>query len=99
MAIEIIFLADAERDVDEAYAWYEKFRNGLGEEFLNCLDARIESIRNAPESHAIVHRDFRRALVRRFPYAIFYEHVESTILIYGVFHTSRDAGKWQPCLT
>ena len=38
---------------------------------------------------------YRRALVRRFPYAVFYEYVKGTVVIYGVFHTSRDPDKWR----
>ena len=45
--------------------------------------------------HAVVHEDYRRGLVRRFPYAVFYEHAEGTVTIYGVFHASRDPDKWR----
>lgn len=42
---------------------------------------------------AVVHENYRRGLVRRFPYAIFYEYLEGMVTIYSVFHTSRDPGK------
>jgi hypothetical protein len=29
--------------------------------------------------------------------AVFYEHVEGTVTVYGVFHTSRDPDKWRQC--
>jgi len=45
--------------------------------------------------YAVVHEGYRRSLVRRFPYAVFYEHVESTVTVYAVFHTSRDPEKWR----
>ena len=35
------------------------------------------------------------ALVRRFPYAVFYEYAEPTATVYSVFHTSRDPEKWR----
>jgi plasmid stabilization system protein ParE len=41
------------------------------------------------------HESYRRSLVRRFPYAIYYEDAEGTVIVYGVFHTSRDPGKWR----
>jgi len=34
-------------------------------------------------------------LIRRFPYAVFYELSEATVTIYAVFHTSRDPSKWR----
>jgi hypothetical protein len=42
MAVELIFAPEAEQDIAEAYAWYEGRRPGLGEEFLRCLDARVQ---------------------------------------------------------
>ena len=66
---------------------------GLGEEFLSCVDACIQAICRLPEMHAMVHKEYRRALVRRFPYAVFYEHVAGTITVYCIFHTSRSPEK------
>ncbi len=90
MAAELTIAPEAEQDVAEAYAWYEKRRPGLGEEF-----ACIESIRRTPDLYPVVHDNYRRGLVRRFPYVIFYEFAERTVTIYCVFHTSRDPDKWR----
>jgi len=68
---------------------------GLGEEFLGCVDGCLRSICRMPELYAKVHEDYRRALVRRFPYAIFYEYVDGKIFVYSIFHTSRDPKKWR----
>jgi plasmid stabilization system protein ParE len=45
--------------------------------------------------HAPFHENYRRALVRRFPYAVFYEYAEETVTVYCVFHTSQDPEKWR----
>mgnify|MGYP001560796083 FL=1 len=95
MAAELILASETEQDIAEAYAWYENRRTGLGEELLSCIDACIEAIRRTPEMHAVVHENYRRGLVRRFPYAVFYEYAEVTVTVYGVFHTARDPGKWR----
>lgn len=94
MAVEIIIAPETEQDVAEAYTWYEGRRVGLGEEFLSCIDACIEAIRRTPEMHAVVSENYRRALVRRFPYAVFYEYTGGAATVFCVFHTSRDPGKW-----
>ena len=73
MAAELILAPEAEQDLAEAYGWYENRRPGLGEEFLSCVDACIAAIQRTPEMYRVVHEDYRRGLVRRFPYAIFYE--------------------------
>jgi plasmid stabilization system protein ParE len=95
MDAKLVIAPEAERDLDEGYAWYEERRAGLGEEFLSCIDARIQTIIRSPESCATVHESYRRALVRRFPYSIFYEYEENVVTVYCVFHNSRDPDKWR----
>ena len=95
MAVRLIIAPEAEQDLDEAYGWYEGRRLGLGEEFLSCVDASIESISRTPEMYPPVHENYRRALVRRFPYAVFYEYVQDAVTIFSVFHSSRDPNKWR----
>ena len=48
-----------------------------------------------PESYPIVYKNYRRGLVRRFPYAVFYEYLDSVITVYSIFHNSRDPQKWK----
>lgn len=43
----------------------------------------------------MVFEDYRRALVRRFPYAVFYEYADNTVTVYCLFHTARDPDKWR----
>ncbi|QEH32194.1 Plasmid stabilization system protein [Aquisphaera giovannonii] len=95
MAVELIFSPEATTDLQEAYDWYEARTMGRGEDFLVRVDACIQSILRLPESYAPFHGDFRRALVRKFPYAVFYEYARNAVTIYGVLHTSRDPAKWR----
>jgi plasmid stabilization system protein ParE len=95
MAVELILAPEAEQDIGEAYDWYEQRRPGLGEEFLSCVDACIQGIRRSPQTYAKVHQDYHRAIVRRFPYVIFYEYGDGKVTIYCVFHTSRNPDKWR----
>ncbi len=99
MAAELIIAPEAEQDMAEAYAWYEGRRAGLGEDFLSCVDACIQAITRMPQMHSIYYESYRRAMVRRFPYVVFYEDEESKITIYGVFHTSVDPKKWRDRLS
>lgn len=67
---------------------------GWGRSF-NCVDACIEATRRSPEVYPVTHENYRRALVRRFPYAIFYEYEEGAVTVYGIFRTARDPDKWR----
>ena len=94
MAVELILAAEAEQDVDEA-SWYEGRRSGLGEDFLSRVDACLQAICRTPKMHRMAHKQYRRGLVRQFPYAIFYEYSQSTVTVYAVMHTARDPEKWR----
>jgi plasmid stabilization system protein ParE len=61
------YSARAKDDLHIAFNWYETQRRGLGLEFLDCVEAAIESIQQMPKLYAKHHADFRRTLVRRFP--------------------------------
>ena len=95
MPVELVIAPEAELDIAEAYLWYEGRRAGLGEEFLSSVEACLESIRRRPEMYPVVHEGCRRSLIRRFPYAVFYELSEVTVTIYAAFHTSRNPDKWR----
>lgn len=66
----VLFSEEAQADALDAFSWYEGQRLGLGGQFRDALDVAVERIAEAPLSYAIQYRDLRRALVRRFPYAI-----------------------------
>jgi plasmid stabilization system protein ParE len=95
LAVDLVIDPQAANDLDEAYAWYENQRVGLGEDFLTRVQACLTVLQRFPEMHARVHGDYRRALVRKFPYAIFYEYADNRVTIYSVFHTSQDPEKWK----
>ncbi len=95
MAADLIIAPEAERDLAEAYAWYEERQIGRGEDFLRRVDACVQAICRAPELHASSSEGFRRGLVRRFPYAVIYDYTADTVAIYGVFHCSSDPRGWK----
>ena len=64
--------AEAEAELDEAFNWYEGRAQGLGTEFTRAVRAAFALIARNPEQFPRVRGDVRRALVRRFPYAVYY---------------------------
>lgn len=95
MAVELIIAEEALKDLSEAYDWFEERRIGLGEDFLSSVDACIQKVYRIPELYPKIFEDYRRALVRRFPYAVFYEYSNNKIIVYSIFHTSRNPQKWK----
>lgn len=95
MSIEVRFAPEVESDLGDAAAWYGQRREGLGHEFLWSVESTIDLVKRKPELHPIVYRSYRRAMVRRFPYVVFYEIAGQQLTIYGVIHTSMDPAKWR----
>ena len=95
MIERIIYTAEAEDDVADSYNWYESREPGLGEDFLRCIEACVLTVQRHPLLYPVATEEFRRALVRRFPFEIFYEPLENFVVIYAVFHCSQDSQKWR----
>ena len=56
----------------EAQDWYEEEAPGLGRRFREALDAVVERMSAHPRQFPIVFKNLRRALLRRFPYSLFF---------------------------
>ena len=99
MTAEVILSTEAEQVLAEAYAWYEQQRSGLGEDFMALVGECIRIVSTASEAFERVRLDYRRALVQRFPYAVFYEFSHDTVVVYAIFHTARNPKKWRKRLS
>ncbi len=95
MIERVIYTEEADGDVAQSYDWYESREMGLGEDFLRCVEACVLTIQRHPLLYPVAVDEFRRALVRRFPYEIFYEPTAGAIVVYAVFHCSQDPQKWR----
>ncbi len=94
MTLGVILRPRAERDIEVARKWYDAQQVGLGEAFLSAVQERLEAIRRFPESCPEIHKIVRRAMVRRFPYLIFYLLTLDRIVVLAVLHTSRNPANW-----
>lgn len=93
--ISVVFRPAAAADVEDAYEWYESQRPDLGEEFLAEVSAAVELIVEAPQAFAEVHRSTRRALLRRFPYGLFYRVVGDEAVVVACMHCTRSPRRWE----
>ena len=84
---ELVFLLSADRDIQEAYEFYEHWQEGRGAIFIRHLDAVFEHLRRFPEIGPTFHRSYRRLLVPGFPYGIFYMIEGRRIIIPAIIDT------------
>ena len=94
MALPAVYRRKVGRDLAGAYGWYEQQRTGLGEEFLAAVNASFDAIQEYPEMFARVDGEIRRAIVARFPYAVFYRIEAKRLVVLAVLHMARDPKLW-----
>ncbi len=93
MTLDVRIRPEAEQDMAEAALWYEQQQRGLGQDFLDeALDVFMR-LAEMPLGYELVHRSARRALLRRFPFAVFYTFEEDVVIL-GVLHGSRHPRHW-----
>ena len=95
MTYKLIIKPLAELDTMEAAKWYNDHRDGLGNEFLLALEAKIHAIKRNPNQFSNKYKKVHRALTERFPYGIFYFIENKTIFIIAIVHTHRSPGVWK----
>lgn len=78
-------------DLTEAHAHYHGLADGLGDRFVAALDELFERLTEFPRSAPLVagYHDVRRAVVRGFPYVVFYRCQPDSIGVLRVVHAAR----------
>ena len=93
--MDLILRPAAAADVEDAFSWYQKQQPGLGQEFLDSVDAGLREIVTYPPRQAIILRGTRRFLLKRFPYAVFYRVYPHVIVVVACMHGRRDPLRWK----
>lgn len=95
VSLPVFFLPEAETDLREAQAWYDSRAFGVGDRFFAAVDGTVLRIGESPFQFPLVHTNSRRALVRRFPYALYFRVEAAAVFMIACAHTSRDPARWQ----
>ena len=86
----IIVRPAAEADLLAAKQWYEERRPGLGAELLEAVDRAMNELEERAEKYPVYYRQFRRVLLRRFPYKVFYLVESERVIVLRILHAKRD---------
>lgn len=97
MSLRVVLLPEAEEDIDEAAKWYEEQRPGLGLEFIAVVDTFLRRLAKSHLVHAAWSSAprYRRAVLHRFPYVVFYEVRADTVEVAACAHARRMPGYWR----
>lgn len=85
----------ARQDLEAAASWYEDRREALGSDFIDEFLLCVDRIEGNPESYPPVDAEVRRALLHRFPYAIYYSVEPTHIQVLGILHCHQHPAGWR----
>ena len=93
--MRVRFRLEAAQDVEGARAWYDEQQGGLGDAFAASLEDVIQLIVAFPEAFPEIAVSHRRALLHRFPYAVYYRLTGEVVDVLACLHTSRSPESWR----
>ena len=95
MTRELVVRRRAEAQAFHARNWYESQLDGLGRRFVAELDHAIQKAHENSQHYQVVHREIRRVLLRRFPYAVFFISEPKRVVVLAILHQYEDPTKWE----
>jgi Plasmid stabilisation system protein. len=95
MRFRITIRSRARDDIRDGRDWYQEKSPDLAVRFGQEINEVILSIRDQPLIHAKIYRNIRRAMTRRFPYAIYFIVEDDRIAVLRVLHQARDPQEWR----
>jgi plasmid stabilization system protein ParE len=82
-------------DILEARAWYDAQQAGRGALFYAAVARVVGNIAEMPQAFPRVDGDTRRAVVRGYPYSVYFQLREDHILVMAIVHNSRNPNRWR----
>lgn len=95
MSLPVRLAAYAVQDLAAAEQWYLDEAPHVLASFEEEIDRAFRLISERPKLYQVVESTVRRALVRRFPFSVFYQILPEWIEVIAVVHQSRDPRTWQ----
>jgi len=87
--------SEAENELSDSVAFYERRKRGLGLEFERAAREAVQAIQADPERFPLQKEGTRRFVMERFPFVIHYADLPTTIWILAFAHTGRKPGYWR----
>jgi plasmid stabilization system protein ParE len=80
----------ARADIEYSARRYDAQKPGLGADFVDEVKRVIAVIAENPLRYNVRFGDWRRANLRRFPHAVFYQILDGQPVVFAVLHAKRD---------
>ena len=94
MSVIVEWRDRAIHETQDAHDWYETQSKGTGERFIAELDEHIAFIQRRPTGYAKWRSHYRKVTMILFPYKVIYRVEGERVIIFSVFHSSRNPSRW-----
>lgn len=92
--MRVVFDPLARAELDDAVAWYDTQRQGLGAEFRLAVRDAVNRLQRRPLACPLVKRDVRRMLLSRFPYKLLFSIETEYLYVLALAHHHRAPDHW-----
>jgi len=92
--MKVGFARLARDEYNDAVAYYDLMRPGLGLEFKTEVRLAVDRMKHFPLAWPLERGEVRKCLVHRFPYKLLYAVEAERLLIVAVAHQHRQPDYW-----
>jgi hypothetical protein len=89
------FHPQAEQEYLTSLAWYRDRSLVAALNFESVFELAAERIGETPQRWPIYYRDFRKYILKQFPFSIVYQDFSNEIMVFAVAHGRRRPGYWK----
>jgi plasmid stabilization system protein ParE len=86
----ILVRPPAERDPADAHEWYRRKERRLGDDFLDAVALAMRRLVEDPQRERLYYLNFRRIILRRLPYKIFYQIIGDRVVVFRALHAKQE---------
>lgn len=92
MLKKIKITASAKEDIKTAQKWYKERSLQAAENFTLELTTAIDNLQISFAEHRKVYKNFQKLSLKKFPFSIYYQSEQNSIIIQAVLHKRRSHG-------
>lgn len=85
---------EARAELRDAVLYYRDASPQAALEFVEIYEAALAQILEAPRSNPLIIDEFRRKLLRKFPFSIFYTLAGTEVRLLAIAHQKREPFYW-----
>jgi hypothetical protein len=89
------FHPEAEEEYLASLSWYGERSPIAATKFESVVEDALKTIGKAPQRWPIYFDNFRKYVLRQFPFSIIYQDFPSEIVVFAVAHAGRRPGYWR----